>query len=52
MNIINSYSAIIVTKCQVKIDEMNGDKEISDPYCVGFQYYGEEGDYDVDDYIE
>ncbi len=53
MNILNSYSAILITKCQVKINELGGEEDIGDPYAVGFQYYPEEEDYELDgDYID
>ena len=53
MNLINSYSAILVTKCQVKINELGGGEEAQDPYCVGFRYEPQEEEYEIDgDYID
>lgn len=50
MNIINSRSAVFVTKCQAEINRLGGGEEIQDPYCIGFQApssdeYEIDGDY-------
>ena len=53
MSIINSHSAILVTKCQVKINELGGGEEAQDPYCVGFRYEPQEEEYEIEgDYID
>ena len=56
MNLINSYSAILVTKCQVKINELGGGEPIEDPYCIGFQapsQYEDNDGYEIEgDYID
>lgn len=41
MNVINSYSAILVTECQLKINKMGGDGE-EDTYNIGFQCSSED----------
>ncbi len=50
MNIINSYSAILVTKCQVKINELGGDIEdkYDDPHRIGFHIDSCEDEYEID----
>ena len=52
LNILNSYSAILITKCQVKINELGGGEETGDPYAIGFQCYDQE-DYESEgDYVD
>lgn len=55
MNIINSYSAILVTECQVKINELGGDVEdkYDDPHRIGFHIDSYENEHEIDgDYID
>lgn len=54
MNLINSYSAILVAKCQVKINELGVEGSIENPYAIGFRFEPQDDDeYEIDDdYID
>lgn len=47
LNLINSYSSILVTRCQVKINELSGEEKVDDGNRIGFHvqediYYEED----------
>lgn len=50
INLLNSYSAVLVTKCQVKINELGGDIEdkYDDPHRIGFHIDSYEDEYEID----
>lgn len=50
INLINSCSAILVAKCQVKINELGGDIEdkYDDPHRIGFHIGSCEDEYEID----
>lgn len=55
INLLNSYSAILVTKCQAKINELGGDIEgkYDDPHRIGFHIDSYDDEYEIDDdYID
>lgn len=55
MQILSAYSSVIITKCQVKINELGGDIEdkYDDPHRIGFHIDSCEDEYEIDgDYID
>lgn len=54
LQLLTSYISILITKCNVKINELGGDDKVDDNYRVGFHYESAcESEFEVDgDYID
>lgn len=53
MQLLTSYISILITKCNVKINELGGDDKVDDNYRVGFIYENPDEEYEIDgDYVD